>query len=340
MALLWIDGFDNYGTTTAYRPQPDGILARRYPFVAYEDIRWTVETGRFSDYALKSFADEAGYISPGYLTTNATLVVGVAVKFTAQTSAQFLRFYDGTTPGMNVRQASGELAVYRGTTLMATTVGLNLQINTWYYIEFKVVCNSTTGAYTLKVSGTTVLNATSVNTKAGTHDYHNTFYLFGHAAAPVFDDLYCLDGSGSINNDILGNMRVTTLRPNGAGDSTQFTPSAGSNYQCVDEAVLNDGTDYVEDGTSGHKDLYTYTDTALSGIKGVAICTDCRETDAQNFSFYATVKTGGSEYDGTAIVVGSNSFLLRQRLMETDPSTNAVWAATDLNAAQFGVKVV
>ena len=33
MALLWIDGFDNYGTTIGGAPSPTGILNRKYATV-------------------------------------------------------------------------------------------------------------------------------------------------------------------------------------------------------------------------------------------------------------------------------------------------------------------
>ena len=30
MALLWVDGFENYGTSTGSAPSPAGIMARKY----------------------------------------------------------------------------------------------------------------------------------------------------------------------------------------------------------------------------------------------------------------------------------------------------------------------
>jgi hypothetical protein len=341
--LLWIDGFDNYGTSTGVAPQPAGVMTRRYPRIMYEDIRFEVETGRLSGYAIQLIADTAGCFSPGPLTTDATMVVGVALKFGALVNTDGLvRFYDGETLGVNLRLTSaGELAVYRGTTVLGTTSGLGLQINTWYYVELKVLCNDTTGTYEVHVGGVSVLSATGVDTKAGSNAYHTTFWIFGYGSLcnPYFDDLYCLDGSGSANNDFLGNMRVVTLRPNSDGDSSQFTPSAGSNYTCVDEVALNDNTDYVESGTTDNKDLYNYENTSLTTIAGVAVCTDCRETDADNMDLKIVCKSGDTESDGTAIPVQTSSFITKQRLLETDPNTSAAWTPTNLNAAQFGVKV-
>ncbi len=41
-------------------------------------------------------------------------------------------------------------------------------------------------------------------------------------------------------------MAIETLRPNAAGDETQFAPyGAANNWQCVDEASADDDTTYV-----------------------------------------------------------------------------------------------
>ena len=121
--------------------------------------------------------------------------------------------------------------------------------------------------------------------KLGSHTYHDRIGFFSNdgGAIPYFDDLYVCDGSGSVNNDFLGDVRVVTVRPNGAGGSTQWTPDSGSNYARVNETISGEDSNYVEDGTSGHEDRYAYGDlSGVLGIKGLVICTDCRETDAKS----------------------------------------------------------
>jgi len=344
MAVVWIDGFDNYGTSGV--PSPTNIVARRYAITALES-NMLIRDGRFGEYGIVLNNNPTCYISPGPLTTNATLIVGFAFKFPSlpwASGREFLSFYDGTTLGINVKTAAdGQFSIYLGTSLVATSTSAAIVADTWYYFELKVVCNTYTGSYELRISDTPILSATNQNTKNGSHDYHTTFRLYGttwvEAYGPRYDDLYACDGSGATNNDFLGNVRVSTLRPDGAGDSTQFTPSAGDNYTCVDEVTVNDNTDYVSDGTSGHTDLYTYSDTTLSGIKAIAICTDCRETDAKTMNIHNVCKSGGTQDDGSSVIIGSCNFVQKQRILETDPNTSGQWQAANLNSAQFGVKI-
>lgn len=341
--LLWIDGFEALGTSVGSAPSPAGVVARKYSVISGES-GMDIETGRFSGYCLE--LDAAGcYIQPEALTTDATMIVGLAVNFNLFVNNPFLDFYDGATLGVNLRLTTdGELAVYRGTTLLGTTSGLGLSLDTWYYIELKVVCNDS-GSYELRVDGSNVLSASGVDTKAGSNNYHTTFRCIspntGSAQRVKIDDLYCLDGSGSLNNNFLGNMKVVILLPNANGDSSQFAPSSGDNYACVDETICNDDTDYVEDDTSAQKDLYNYE--ALSGnppvIAGIQINTDCRETDANSFSLITPCKSGSTENDDTAQTVTSSTYITKRRILETDPNTSAAWTKTAIDAVQFGVKV-
>jgi hypothetical protein len=59
-------------------------------------------------------------------------------------------------------------------------------------------------------------------------------------------------------------MPTLTLRPTGTGTYTELTPSAGTNWSCVDEAVVNDA-DYVSNGTlnSTARDTYQMADHTI-----------------------------------------------------------------------------
>ena len=55
-----------------------------------------------------------------------------------------------------------------------------LQANTWYYIEFKVKCHATLGTFDLHVNGISVLIGSGINTKIGSHLYHDRFAAQGY----------------------------------------------------------------------------------------------------------------------------------------------------------------
>ena len=141
MALLWIEGFEGFGTTPGAAPSPTDVLARKYSAVSVESAI-DVEAGRWSGYCLE-FNNANNYVhSPTGLTTNATMVVGMAVYFTSLTAHEFLTFYEGANRGVNLRlTAGGELEVYLADVLILPdggeqnpSVGAGIQINTWYYV--------------------------------------------------------------------------------------------------------------------------------------------------------------------------------------------------------------
>jgi len=344
MALLWIEGFECMGATDGVAPSPSGIMARKYPGYAYLDQYMLLRPGRVVGHSIEFTAGWPD-VRTQPLTTNATMVVGFGHYFTSLQNAKIIGLYDGTQQGINLRLTSaGELAIYRDTTSLATTSGLGLAINTWHYIELKVVCNDTTGSYEVRVDGTNVLSASGVDTKAGSNAYHNRFQMVGPGAGQWrFDDIYILDGSGSTNNDFLGKRRVVGLYPTSDVPSYQdFTCSSGSDhYALVDENPVNDDTDYVEDATSGHKDLWNHS--ALSGtgtsVAGIQINTMARETDATSVGLYTLIKSGATENTGTSEVVASATYRTLRRISETDPDTGVAWTIAGLNAAQFGVQV-
>ena len=113
----------------------------------------------------------------------------------------------------------------------------------------------------------------------------------------------------------------------------------GSNYADVNENPPDDDTTYVQDSTSGHKDLYAYGSVSgLSTIHGIQIATDARVTDAGSLSLKTLAKSAGVESDDAGQPVAASTYETYTRVMETDPSGNA-WTEATLNAAQFGVGV-
>ncbi len=340
MALLWADGFENYGTSVGSAPSPAGIMARKYGVMAYEDIRTRIQAGRVSGYAVDNWADDAGYFGQVGLTYNDTVVLGVAYYFTGTQQNYPIRLYDGTTMGVSLyKDYEGELSVTRGAgTVLGRTAGLSLAPRHWYYLELKVQC-ATSGTYELRVGGTTVLSG-SGNTKLGSHDYHDGFRFSGGSAAGRFDDLYFLDASGTDNNDFLGNVCVVTARPDAAGDSTQWTPDSGDNYARVNEAVCGDDTNYVQDGTTDDLDLYNYAAPArLTGVHGIIVCNDCKEMDATAFNIKTVCKSASTTSADAGQAIGSTTYKTRRRVMEQDPDGPVDWTPTSVGAAQFGVQV-
>ncbi len=341
MALLWVDGFEGYGTSLGSAPSPSGIIARRYQGVISESSI-DIETGRISGYCLEMPAYNNRLRTP-VLTTDDTMIVGIAIKFNSHNILTFLALYDGTTKGVNFRARAGlsAIEIRCGSTLIGTSDLINMLTGHWYYFEVKVKCHDTNGEYEVRFGGETIASATGVNTKAGSNDYHDEVRI-GHidetSVSPFFDDFYVCDSTGSKNNDFLGNIHILSLYPDG-DSSIQWSRSGGStNYENVDEAIVNDDTDYVEDTATNNMDLYTYDDISSVGtIMGVQINTECKD-DLTPYTLIIPMELSGNQSDDAGQVINSTSYSTKMRIVENDPNGND-WTTTNLSAATFGVKV-
>lgn len=338
MSLLLVEGFNAFGTSIGNAPSPTGVVSRKY--IVSNNPGFTVETGRVSGYAMKM---SNVVLTMPQATTNDTLIVGFAFKNTLLLATNyFLRIHDGVSTGIRLYLAAGNvLRIDRGTTTLATSDVTDINDGNWHYIEVKVKCHDSTGTVEVRVAGVSVISATGLDTKDGTQAYYNFVEFAGDSFNRIYTvcDLYVCDGAGATNNDFLGNKKVTTIQPDGAGDSTQLTPSAGNNFNCVNEAICNDDTDYVESATADQMDLYSYAAVSLSNVNGLQINTDCRETDATTFGIHTICKSGATTDEATSVTIGSTNFVTRSKVHEVDPNTSAAWVDTDISAAQFGVKV-
>jgi len=343
MALLWIDGFEGYGTTIGAVPAPSGILARKY-LVIDDEASMRIQNGRFGGRALR-FNFYSCKVKTPALTTDDTLIVGVAHKRSLARFTYIMSLYDGVTKGMNLRAQDygSEIHIYRGNTLIETTSGANIGVNTWQYIEFKVKCHNTNGEYEVKVDGITIASATGVDTQAGSNAYHDSVQFEGVSVAyPYWDDLYICDSTGSQNNDFLGNQRVSAIFPSG-GDVTadwETVVPAGNHYEAVNEEKVDNDSSYIEDDDSGNRDIWNYGSVPIYGqIQGLQINTDCKETDATDFTLITVIKSGGTEYDDSPQAAGGGDWLTLVRIAELDPDTGVLWTESGINNAAFGVKV-
>lgn len=343
MALLWIEGFEGFGTALNFRPLPTDILSTKYPVISNEFADLELRTGRLSGFAMSSEAT-AGYFQCPSLTTDDTVVLGFAFRNPGNNDYPAIALHSLEDRGMNVfvDGPAGELRVYRDGSLLGTTSGLGMVVGDWYYIEFKVTTHNTTGSFELRVDGANVLSQSGIDTQPGANAFHDTFRCRGSGGDdPEWDDIYFLDSTGSSNNDFLGDVQVVGISPNGddTANWSTSTPSA-NHYQNVDDNPCDEDTSYVQESTADTTDLYDYEDVSPSGaIIGVQVNTVCRETDANGFELVTPVESGGTQYDDTPQPVTSVDWMTVSRVLEEDPDTSSPWAVAGLNAAKFGVKI-
>lgn len=156
------------------------------------------------------------------------------------------------------------------------------------------------------------------------------------------DDVYILDTTGSTNNSFLGDSRIVTLRPAAAGASTDFTPSAGDNYECVDDAPgADDDASYVEAATTGMIDMYKSTTVSElpTAIHAVQLRSTSRKTDAGSMGVRNRLTSGSTTVSGHTPAL-STDYSVNVDVFEADPDTGNAWTLGGVNSIEAGVETV
>ena len=338
MSLLYVDGFDTYGTTNGAAPTTNSVENK---FIITYGAGLKVQAGR-TGHCLE-FTSGATRLRKVSLTTNATLVVGFGFYHTNFTLDSYpLYLFTGATAGVNLCvKTDGKIAVNRATILLGTSANAAITVNTWHYVELKVLCDNA-GSYEVWVDGVSVVSGNG-DTQVGTDAYHDGLQLRTDASAyssARFDDLYILDGAGSTNNSNLGPVEVSTLYPNG-DDVTDWTAQGGSShYVEVDDVIFDADSTYIESDTPTDQDIFDYEGLASNGtIKGVQVAADCRETDAESFQLKTLAKSTGNTVNNATQFVGHIAYVTTTTVFEEDPD-GAAWSQSTVNSTKFGVEVV
>jgi hypothetical protein len=353
MALLWVEGFE--GLQSGYLPgwwnnqDLEKNIRRRYLRTSslINGRMQTIE-GRFGGYAVEFYPGTDVWFETKSLTTDRTLITGCALYWDVRNGAgngRIVSLYDGDfLEGMHLRvdDTGYYIEVWRGNVVLETITSIELPIDEWFYIEFKVYCDDTSGSWEVRLNGNTIGSASGVDTQASLTNYHQSVRWNTNYCVQRVDDIYVCDGSGAKNNDFLGVMRVVPTWPD-TDHTTEWDTvvGAGTHSYAVDEQEPDDDTSYVEDDDIGDKDIFDYINITenLGRVAGVMVNTLCRETDAQYYDLIQIVRSGGAEYDQPSQQVGSSSYVHKYDVVESDPDTGLDWTKTGIDAAQFGVKV-
>lgn len=329
MALLFMDGFD--ASDAAFK------------WIAGSAAGSTTTT-RFSNGRALTIAN--GGVSRDF-TASSQVFVGFACSIsnldTAVRPYITLNGDNGATTHLSVGFSNSNLTLYRGAliTSLATYSGV-FNPNTWYHIEISATIADAGGTCVVKLNGATVINFTGDTKNAGTNTTLDRIVLASNGGFTAsYDDIYVGNSTGSAPyNTFLGDARVYSLSPNGAGSSTQFTPSSGANYTTVDELPYS-ATDYVTNGTSGNRDTYAMADLPATAGTIFALQTNviAKKTDAGPISLKSALKSGATVYYGTPGSLGGSDSVITD-LYTADPATSSAWTSSGVNAIEAGFEVV
>lgn len=260
-----------------------------------------------------------------------------------------------------------KLRVMRGATTLATTVESfdgNTTENNWTYFEFEAtVRTSTNGSFSLRfhdryrknITATWTAANTGINTANQGADGADRFELSltqAAATAPVaVDDMYVLDGSGSVNNGKIGEIEIEAIDVSGDGATLgwDLQGSAASLEDAWNEAAITQNSTEddkrVSSSSPGDIELAALANpTLIRNVTVVGVQTrltgKMEATGARDVQFFYRKTTGSPVQVGTAIVTFSTTSLVTHAdTRETDPNTSAAWVVADIDGLQVGAEL-
>lgn len=250
--------------------------------------------------------------------------------------------WDGSTGVFTARRGSASGAI-----LASSSPFFGFDPEGYNFFEAKVVLSDTVGTVDFYVNNSKVLTGTGLDTKNGgtnaTIDTIDFSRPFSGVNTRLMDDFYAFNGAGGGITDVIGDIKIERLVPNGNGNSSGLTGSDGNsvnNYLQVDETGVPTDSDYNGLVTVGNKDTYTMTDLSSTNVTvyGAILHTRAAKSDAGAKSGRRVLRSAGTDYTGSDLVL-STSYTSYGELLLTDPATGVAWTPSGINAVEQGFEV-
>lgn len=346
MTLL---GFDGYGTYNS-----NAHMARVPEYASTNTNGINTTAGRRAGRCMKldSTFNYHHIDLQNTISDNTTFVLGVAV-YRNHTSAwnyslgsPFIGFEDGSGNrhlGLYAKASFRSFEIRNGAGSVLGTGTWVLPYQTWSFIELKAYIHDTAGTVKLIINGeTTDIDLTAQDTKNGSNGYVGRVVMYPpHLSnAMLYDDTYWLNGQGAIKNDVLGDVRVDLCLVNAAGTHSDFTPSAGSNYQNVDETTPDDDTTYNYSSTVSNKDSYNIEPLEVLGttIHGVKTQITMRKDDVGTKKAKVLRRLNSSDYLGDEETL-ADAYKTFIKVDEVNPDDSAAFEEADIAGMEPGGQI-
>ena len=345
MALKWAEGFDWF-TDDVGDPTP-ADFADKYDLTGSgHDVGPARDFGK-GFRSPSSTANTEVALRSGILGQAATVITGFAFKTGGETSTTGTIFEFRDTVGADfhaVLRVSGtdpySMFLFGGNPLTTLGTVTNLNADQWYFVEVKILFDNS-GTFEVKIDGVSEFSGSHDMTRTANAWCDEVSLFHGNFRNCDFDDWYVLDGTGSQNNDFLGDVSARVILPNSDGGTTNWTPNTGSDhFALVDETETDDDTTYLEADALNTRDLFGFEN--LSGgstIHGLQIDHFARVTDASAFDLRRVISSGATVETDVAGNVTSTSYDYFHSISEEDPNTSAAWNLANLNNAEIGIEV-
>lgn len=359
MALLFFEKFSRYANGNAgwvdFNNHSDdvSVLNTATPTI-------TAALGRFGD-AGASFTTSIDFNLTNKLTSttapaSTVFVVGLIARLKSftfgSTTNSLIEFTTASSSTYHCRmfiRDDGAIAIANAAgTIVATSAANALTMKTAHHIELKVNLLDA-GSCSVYVDGVQVVT-TSGDFRNGTGNTSAIVHMVVNASVSAtweMDSIYVLDGTGSVANDVQGDIRFEYAVASTDGASgAAWTASAGTNVSCIDDALgsYNGDTDYISSSTATQQNYANHATLSASGISGnpkiVGLLDLCRN-DGSNTLKQLAKRSGTTITITPAPSAQTATYAWKLAPLPNDPGTGAAWTSVaNVNATEYGVETV
>ena len=255
----------------------------------------------------------------------------------------YFRYYAKSTAGPAVyfrKGATALLAVTQNPTYArlditgaatGNTGNNSIVLGNWYCLEVHYKISDTVGEVTVRIDGVQVFTF-SGDTKPGSDSTIDNILMqnSGSGSPAFYADDFALDTS-----DWCGLGYYVGLTADGAGDSTQWTPTGGANYANV-EIPANDST--YNSGTTGQTDNYAMTTTTIGTGTVLRVIPYARANNPAGGTLNIGLKTNGTDYTTTVTTPTSFTWLSGAEYINNPQSGNS-WTQGEIDSLQMTVSM-
>jgi len=283
--------------------------------------------------------------SPGFSRTMpaaASVWWQAHLYFNTYTAQTLIEFWEAgvTKQGYFTLNSAGRILAYRGdNTLLAQSAPAVCSTLAWHFVQFRYVPATAGGAVELWIDGLQVFTFSGNTRNGGSGLIDNWTRSYTGSGVYYVANIVVYSESGAVPNARTPETRIFADLPTGAGASTGMTPSAGLNYQNVQEQPNNGDTNYNSTATAPVEDLFAYGSPVPAGsiVYAVAVEYVARKDDAGLNTTKGLLRSGVTTGAGTDLGL-STSYQRGRDIFTTDPNTAGAWAVAAANAAQAGVR--
>ncbi len=211
--------------------------------------------------------------------------------------------------------------------------GFVMNLNTWYYVEFKLTVASGIYTYEVRINNSTIASgsvAAATNAPFGAQNIRLGGPGGGNFA--TVDDFYVTDG------EFLGDANWVCIYSNAPGDATAWTPNpAVANWINTSEHSPDDFTSYNQADATTDQDLYNMDDVGTGFTIVGAHALNCMTKSAAGVaSIKGSVKTNATLVQEPEFFPSFGSWIYQRYAYRLNPATGVPWTTADINAIQRG----